>query len=337
MNNKVVTSGVSAARGNEAIAIQLGKLAGQDETVNSDAVEFLKAKTTDKRGPLWFMLDLEAIEGFDFSKCPHPHSKDGTNHPAGPAKFTVKAKTDSGTKDVTVDWYSSFVSQLPVGADLQHKLEQVALAVKKGETKAEAPYATMSTVDLTAERKDLNAAFNALKGLAKRSIHLYYQLAGCNELPGVTAEYRKDKEGAVISTAYPIKVYDKADPTDFNVLSIGAFLGLDPSEAANNGGTKEALMNTAGRDTSEDGGEEDEGNYIVHNPDEYLEMASEMAEAMDDAKFIGNLYAKLNAKDADEAILDVFKLAAHLERVTSKPGLQAKFKEISERLSDKAA
>lgn len=317
----------------EARAVSMGAMMAADDTLTKDLSEYNEAKTTIKVGPLWALLDLEQIEGLDLDQCPHPDSVEGkTNHPAGPAKYTIMVGTDAGKKPQVVDFYATLAATLPEGKKHRHVIEQVGLAKKMGADKAEPLYLNMSTSERDEVLKDANAQFNALKAVLRSAVKLHYIFQAVNELPHVEAVWRLDADKNVKKTQYPVMIVDKKDRDDFANVTIGSFLTLDPWKAKDAGGTKAALLATSGRDTEDD---DEEVVTTIKNVEQWEDYASELEAAMEDAKFIGNLYSAINAKDSDDLLTTVFKLERMLGKITGKPELQKRWKTLNE--GDEAA
>ncbi len=318
----------------EARAASFAAIVGADDTFNKDVSDYNEAKTTVQVGPLWVMLDLLAIEGLDLMQFPYPDTVEGkTNHPAGPAKYSLPVKGDAGTKPVTFDWYKSFCATLPEGKRIKHIMTQIGLAKALSGEKAEPEYVNMPVHERDQVLKDATSEFSALVNVVKKAVRLNYQYEAANELPGVVVEWRKDKEGSVKRTQHPVAIRDKADRDDFTNATITSFLGFNIEEAAENGGTKAALLATAGRDTDED---EDNDIGIIANAEQYESYTAEAAAAVEDDKFVASVYAGLSAKDSDDFLLSFYKHGEFMEKVMAKPNLRARYKALSEAKLDKS-
>ncbi len=321
---KTVENNVSAIS-RENIALTMAAAVAGNLTLTQDTEEVLSSAVVLKRAPLWILADLKAA-GVDVAAYPHPDSKAGNN----PAKFEgFRKDPKTGEKKAyTVDWYNVYCSGLPTG-----KRIAAALAAISEEEKVSKSVATSE------EKKSLNQQMNNLRNLYRRAIKLEYQFNAVNSLPHVAVAYRmtKGEDGADVlkSTPYPINLYNPKDPTDFNILSIGSFLGLNVAAAQSNGGTKEALLATAGKGTTED---EEAETPAIDSVETFEDYAAEMEASFENDRMVGEIYSRLNGKDSDDFLLTMFSLARHFELVCNKPALQARFKAINEaKLSAKSA
>ena len=223
--------------------------AAKSEEFNADTSEFLDSKAVVNRGPLWIMIDLRLAYGDDMNMFPYPDSKvTDPKHGNNPAKFPIPTKNAATGATTTGegDFYKSFCAALPKMLEIQHDLDQIAKA-KADAVDTEAAFKTMNVVNRADLYANRTAQKSALISLVKRAVQLHFQLIEAEALQKCKVTLKKDGDGNIASTTKPVIITNTDDPTDWSQVSIPSFLNLNVDEAIKNGGTREALMNTAGR------------------------------------------------------------------------------------------
>lgn len=315
-----VDSTLSAVR---ARINEMVKIANKSEEIHNSVMKVIAAGETNKRGPLIVYWALLSEYGEKLKDFPIPGSKqsDGVNNPD---IYRYQQAKDNGDKVWKTDsFYRNFADATTDGVNIQHVLNDIALAVKGEETDTNGAFRNMGKPERDANRKRFEAQKTLLRSVYRRAFQLHFMIEAAKEAGvGVRLATKKDKDGNIVLSngTYPIHIYDVADPVNnFDVITVPSFLALDLQRAKDTAGPDGniylAFKNSGNRSGSS-------GAKAVERKMDIKRLESELcdiANYLDTDDGMAQLYKKLNSKDkTDHFLLAVFDLYAALTDVCHK-------------------
>lgn len=306
-------------------------------------------------------LDIKRIWGDKAEALPHSKSKydpdapKGDNAPPFNIYYVTKTSKKKGVHQVPRyhldNAYDRYIGQSLVAA----------IEANKAIDKSKRDFNVKTALD------DLNADRRKELDYFKDAIDLVKTFAAIEECQHVSAAYHRDNAGKIDTSQYPIRlgrliertkggktVYDMVDVMS---LSVSSFINLDVATARTKEGFDDPLkqlsvieatpfpsITRAPKKGQGGTGQSAEGNdIVVKNIPQFESALGEMAHAVDDDKFVGNLYDYLNKRDAagnyvnDDLLMSVEKVERFLDRLVSRPEYKARIKANREASGEKAA
>jgi hypothetical protein len=278
----------------------------------------LDAGETTKRGPLDLMQRMTEA-GIDLDKLPVPGEKTGNN----PDIYDGTRLNDKG------EWKAYKGSHIKDAVLKTKEGSALVEAITAVNSKA-GKWADCGDIRRDSEKKVLEARRNAMVSLYSRAIKLNHWFNKIGDLPGVDWEPVTDTvmvDGKPTEqparTTSPIVVYNPAKRSEFETMSVGQFLQLDPDEAKEQGGTYTALIRTLGREGGSGQGDTGTKTPRIKNIEGLLSALNDISSYLDPETDEGQKnQAKLavfmaNKKLGDDVIETVGDAAMALDHLST--------------------
>lgn len=329
----------------KAIAQTMDKLAdslaSKVTTEMNDAVGvIIQAKKDWQGGPLVLLSWIkDQFDDATIQSFPTPSSDVGEC----PDKYKVPYYRDGKLKFKATTFYLELFKRTPAGKAIETKLAHIALAKDEKANKAAVAPDILSLDPVSLDR--LKGTLEQERGTAvaawRSAMGVQKQLDAVNALEHVEALPLVDKEGNLIQSAKPIKVWNTNAPdVEWTLYSIGAFLMFDPAKAGENGGTFEALKLTVKRNVEEGGSSDSAAAATPINTNDTL-----VGRLNDVAEFIVNkhmadkkreLYGlflkdKVNGANSDDLIYNLSELRLWVDGILNIPAVQTRLEIINQK------
>jgi hypothetical protein len=314
---------VAITAGSNPIAQHASKLAAKISAATFADVEiFIAAKKAVKRGPAVVALGLsrdftqEDIEGM-------PEAGSTSQQTNNPDRFSDII----GGKKVPASFYAKLFDSSALGAPILLKLNGMDKALKSPPD-ADAPveYKRMTKSEKTAERANLSQARTDGRGNLVTAVKLLKKMARINRMENCGARFfyedAKAEHKTIKNSPACMIVYDKHEPANVSVLTVGGFNALKPDTIAGNAKLAD-LLETSSKPPKPAVATGVPANYDL---DVYIAntglMVGYIEKLRADEKLMGNFYARLNTVAGQDFLANVFRLEEFLDTVTSKDELK---------------
>lgn len=299
----------------QSVANTLVAKIADDETFNRDINDIIVAGETVKRGPLVIMLDMAGFKGVEgmqdrdgrytkeeLDSFPDPDmDADKSNNPG---RYKVKR----GGRTVGVDWYKDdFFVRTRTGKAIADEIAELDQGL---ETPPQGRYSSWGRIKIDGQKRTLNSKLTAGAKAIKKAITLYRATQYLDGLPKVKWEFRtiEDKDGNVTfqATNAPFTIGPTVGYSgNCRNFTVGQVTGFDVAKAQQDGGTFDALLASAKRDTTgtQDNEGDAEGKNVpqISNAKQFDATLGQMAHYFrdlyeDDGK-VKTFYAELNGNE----------------------------------------
>jgi len=211
-------------------AIELAKIAANDDWFNSRIEAFDTARKEVKLGPAGTLLALQELYGDQLDNFPVPNMKpdDPELRNRKPAKYSYQA-TGARNKPVTKwgDWYDDFVYGLPKGKALH---DEIATLEKKEVEHVK----LMNPQDYELALNNAKQRLRNYRAVVKRAMEIYHQTAWIVQIPDVevllptkTVTVNGKTHELPVDPYEPFVVQHPTDRKKWQTYSVDAFLALD--------------------------------------------------------------------------------------------------------------
>lgn len=305
--------------------------------VTAEIESNLDAKEVTERGAVHFMVTLRRLfTDAVMNAWPVPGSTDGNNPDLHKYQET---KTDGGTAQKTVSFYSTVCELHPIGASYRSALEALAKA-ERGDADADDEMKAWGDVERDAFKQRMTKRLSNFKTLFRKAVALHHQFAAINSLKGIEATLLTiDDEGTPIASPACIWVRETANPKASKVLNQSQFLAYKPAKMVGEGW--EALQKTMDRKPagSQAGKAKDGESPKANTVATFEACANAMLNGLDDADVRSKLMAHIaKGKDNETFIETLGDLIMALDDIWSNGqyGFQSRYDALKRKAASAA-
>lgn len=263
-NDDIVELNEMQSRSMIADAMKVGLILAENEPVQDLMHKLADAKDFTQRGPVATLVLIEPIlrKAKVWDNLPVPNTSSGNN--PGKWKSQVKGKGKAGnmvTKQY--DFYRELIQALPEVKDLNSKKDTFEKVLNSDDVSGiPDEIINMSSHLVKTKRDNCLSRINTILKNVKTGILVRLQMERLEkEFPEVRAMFlttivdKKKKTEEIVSNPKCILVGDNSQPdkpiTAFKTYDATGFVGLDLDLAAANGGTYNAVIKSAKKETGE--------------------------------------------------------------------------------------
>lgn len=289
-----------------------------DETFSTQVEQTFEAREIMKRAGLVWLLELRRVySDEEMDSLPVPGTDTGNN----PDKYKRSANTGTGERQSPVGaFYLDWFDETPMGKHINGQIK----AIKDAKSKAVGADLTLN--DNVPKRDAMLNKWEARRtnGVTqvRLAVNIWLKMRSISEyLPNVEVEFLttgEDNNVEVMATTTPIRVYGTVKPHNSYVYSIGSFLQLKPSVAAEKAGNTGDQAAALDATTAREPNGPQTYDWSIKDIPSFNYGMSELSNLLDNGKTVTALIVALNKTDSDADYEHIFTVYEALQGIVSK-------------------
>jgi hypothetical protein len=183
---------------------------------------------------------------------------------------------------------------------------------------------------------------NTIRAAFKKAMALCWQFEDVNALKGVQVDFKWQdarKRDQVVNTKVPLRVSSVDNVDEWSYVSLSAFMRFDTAKASENGGSYQALIDTAKRDSdgagSKQGGDADAKPQLIRTADTFAARMTDIHEALSFAfmdkegkKLHSDIVQSLAGAGSDDLLLSLYDTDQAIRDLLKSDKIKARIEKL---------